>query len=172
MSLIYIIEPLSKYIPYVEKPQTFIKPKEKLVWTGMVLFIYLVYSQIPLYGIYKSSDSDPIHYLRVILASSRGTLAELGIFPVVTTSFIFNILRVLRIIKIDPSVKSDIFLLQQSTKFLTILITLGQSIVHVFGGFYGPSDLIGPVNCFLLILQLFIGGMILITLDEILSQKY
>ena len=89
--LIYLIEPLANYIPYVPKPTVPIKSSEKLVWTGMVLFIYLIYSQIPLYGIYKTRDADPLHYMRVILASSRGTLSELGISPIITSSFLLGI---------------------------------------------------------------------------------
>ena len=49
--LIYLIEPIANFIPYVPKPTIPIKSNEKLIWTGMVLFIYLIYSQIPLYGI-------------------------------------------------------------------------------------------------------------------------
>ena len=64
--LIYLIEPISHLIPYVQKPKRNIKTNEKLVWTGIVLFIYLTYSQIPLYGIYKTQDADPLHYMRVI----------------------------------------------------------------------------------------------------------
>lgn len=50
-----------------------------------------------------SSDSaDPFYWLRVIMASNRGTLMELGISPIVTSSMImqvsFIILQVLFII--------------------------------------------------------------------------
>lgn len=50
-----------------------------------------------------SSDSaDPFYWLRVIMASNRGTLMELGISPIVTSSMImqvsFIVLQVLFII--------------------------------------------------------------------------
>ena len=101
IKLIYLIEPISHLIPYIPNPKISIKPNEKLVWTGMVLFIYLIYSQIPLYGIYKTQDADPLHYMRVILASSRGTLAELGITPIIISSFIMGMLRTVKIISFD-----------------------------------------------------------------------
>lgn len=41
-----------------------------------------------MYGVYKSSNSDPFYWMRVILASNRGTLMELGISPMVTASMI------------------------------------------------------------------------------------
>ena len=138
----------------------------------MVLFIYLIYSQIPLYGIYKTRDSDPLHYMRIILASSRGTLAELGITPIISSSFLMGILRTLRIISFDPNIKEDRILFEQTTKFVAIIITLGQAIAYVFNGVYGPVNLIGNVNIILLISQLVIGGIIIILLDELLSNNY
>ena len=172
IKLIYLIEPISHLIPYVPKPKITIKPNEKLVWTGMVLFIYLIYSQIPLYGIYKTRDSDPLHYMRIILASSRGTLAELGITPIISSSFLMGILRTLRIISFDPNIKEDRILFEQTTKFVAIIITLGQAIAYVFNGVYGPVNLIGNINIILLISQLVIGGIIIILLDELLSNNY
>ena len=172
IKLIYLIEPISHLIPYVPKPKITIKPNEKLVWTGMVLFIYLIYSQIPLYGIYKTRDSDPLHYMRIILASSRGTLAELGITPIISSSFLMGFLRTLRIISFDPNIKEDRILFEQTTKFVAIIITLGQAIAYVFNGVYGPVNLIGNFNIILLISQLVIGGIIIILLDELLSNNY
>ena len=172
IKLIYLIEPISHLIPYVPNPKITIKPNEKLVWTGMVLFIYLIYSQIPLYGIYKTRDSDPLHYMRIILASSRGTLAELGITPIISSSFLMGILRTLRIISFDPNIKEDRILFEQTTKFVAIIITLGQAIAYVFNGVYGPVNLIGNFNIILLISQLVIGGIIIILLDELLSNNY
>ena len=170
--LIYLIEPIANYIPYVPKPTVPIKSSEKLVWTGMVLFIYLIYSQIPLYGIYKTRDADPLHYMRVILASSKGTLSELGITPIISSSIILTILRTLRILSVDQSIKEDKIRFEQTMKFLAIVITFGQAIAYVVGGMYGPVELIGYFNSVLLIAQLVIGGIIIIILDEVLSQKY
>ena len=170
--LINLIEPISHLIPYVEKPKFLIKPNEKLVWTGMVLFIYLIYSQIPLYGIYKTQEADPLHYMRVILASSKGTLAELGITPIITSSFLLGFLKTIRIISVDPNIKQDRILFEQTVKFFAIVITLGQAFVYVMGGMYGPVNLIGTFNSILLIIQLVIGGIIIIIFDELLSKEY
>ena len=46
------------------------------MWTGLTLLIFLVMSQIPLYGIVSSDTSDPLYWLRMMLASNRGTLME------------------------------------------------------------------------------------------------
>lgn len=171
-NLIYLIQPISGFIPYVQKPMGKIKVNDKLIWTGMVLFIYLIYSQIPLYGIYKTQEADPLHYMRVILASSRGTLAELGISPVIGSSYFLGILRALRVIKFDASIKEERILYEQSIKFFAIILTFGQAIGFVIKGVYGPVNLIGVFHSILLIAQLVIGGIIIIILDEILSVGY
>ncbi len=47
--------------------------------------------QIPLFGIMSSDSADPFYWLRVIMASNRGTLMELGISPIVTSSLIMQV---------------------------------------------------------------------------------
>jgi len=59
-----------------------------MIWTGITLFIYLVCSQIPLYGVIRTKSSDPFYWMRVILASNKGTLMELGITPIVTAGMV------------------------------------------------------------------------------------
>jgi protein transport protein SEC61 subunit alpha len=77
------------------------------MWTAITLFIFLVCSQIPLYGIMSSESSDPMYWMRVILASNRGTLMELGITPIVTSGMIMQLLAGANIIEVDYSLKED-----------------------------------------------------------------
>jgi protein transport protein SEC61 subunit alpha len=51
------------------------------------------------------SESDPFYWMRVILASNRGSLMELGISPLVTASMIMQLLSGAKLIKIDQSVR-------------------------------------------------------------------
>ena len=68
--------------------------KEKVLWTAITLFVYLVCCQIPLYGISNTKSSDPFYWMRVILASNKGTLMELGISPIVTSGLVMQLLQV------------------------------------------------------------------------------
>src|SRR3954469_3767947 len=102
---IYLIKPLMGLVPEIRKPTKEISKEQKFYWTAVTLFIFLICSQIPLYGIYKSEGSDPLHWMRVILASNRGTLMELGISPLVTSSMIMQVLAGTRIIEVDQSLK-------------------------------------------------------------------
>ena len=80
---------------------------QKVLWTAVTLLIFLVCSQVPLYGIMSSDSSDPLYWMRVILASNRGTLMELGISPIVTSGMIMQLLAGANLIEVDFSLKED-----------------------------------------------------------------
>ena len=65
-----LVRPITFLIPEISRPTKNIKQEEKFIWTAITLFIFLICSQIPLYGIYKSEGSDPLYWMRVILASN------------------------------------------------------------------------------------------------------
>lgn len=80
---------------------------QKILWTAVTLLIFLVCSQVPLYGIMSSDSSDPLYWMRVILASNRGTLMELGITPIVTSGMIMQLLAGANLIDVDFALKED-----------------------------------------------------------------
>ena len=53
-----------------------------------------------------------------------------------------------------------------------ILITIGEALAYVMSGMYGDVNQIGIFNCFLLIAQLVIAGILVMLLDELLSKGY
>merc|ERR1719378_429436 len=119
-----------------------------------------------------SSDSaDPFYWIRVILASNRGTLMELGISPIVTSGLIMQLLAGAKLIEVGDTPK-DRALFNGAQKLFGMVITVGQAIVYVLTGMYGdPSD-IGAGVCLLIIIQLFVAGLIVLLLDELLQKGY
>ena len=53
----------------------------------------------------SSESADPFYWIRVILASNRGTLMELGISPIVTSGLIMQLLAGAKIIEIGDTPK-------------------------------------------------------------------
>lgn len=53
------------------------------------------------------SGSDPFYWVRVVMASNRGTCMELGISPIVTSGLVMQLLAGSKIIEVDNSVKED-----------------------------------------------------------------
>mmetsp|Transcript_144837 Transcript_144837/g.464224 ORF Transcript_144837/g.464224 Transcript_144837/m.464224 type:complete len:475 (-) Transcript_144837:322-1746(-) len=167
-----LIKPVMCILPEVQQPDRKIPFKEKLLWTSISLFVFLVCCQIPLYGIVTSKSSDPFYWMRVILASNRGTLMELGISPIITSGMVMQLLAGSRIIDVDQSLKEDRALFQGAQKLFGMLITIGEAVAYVMSGMYGDLRELGAGNAILIIMQLFVAGMIVIILDELLQKGY
>ena len=142
------------------------------MWTALTLFIFLVCCQVPLYGIRPNMSADPFYWMRMILASNRGTLMELGISPIVTAGMIMQLLAGTRIIDVDMSDPKDRALFNNAQKLVGIVMTLGEAVAYVLSGMYGSLAEIGTMNAILLIAQLFFAGIIVIVLDELLQKGH
>lgn len=167
-----LVKPFTPFLPEVAAPERKIPFNQKLIWTVVTLFIFLVMSEIPLYGIVSSDSSDPLYWLRMMLASNRGTLMELGITPIVSSSMIFQLLVGTHILEVNMESKADRELFQTAQKLLSIVISVGQATVYVATGMYGLPSELGFAVCFLLVLQLVFAGVIAILLDELLQKGY
>jgi len=171
-----LIRPAMCVLPDVAAPERKIPFREKVLWTIITLFIFLVCCQVPLYGIATKASSDPFYWMRVILASNRGTLMELGISPIVTSGMVMQLLAGTHVIMVDNSVKEDRALFSGASKLFGILITIGEAVAYTVSGMYGelgsgPNQL-GAGNAILIILQLFFAGIIVLILDELLQKGY
>jgi len=167
-----LIRPVMVVLPEVSSPAHKVPFKEKIMWTIITLFLFLVCCQIPLYGIKSNNAADPLYWVRVVLASNRGTLMELGISPIVTSGLVMQLLAGSKIIQVDQSVKEDRSLFQGAQKLFGIVITIGEAVAYVLSGMYGPVRELGAGNAILIITQLFLAGIIVIILDELLQKGY
>jgi protein transport protein SEC61 subunit alpha len=100
MNLLNVLRPLGRIFPSVPKSPVPLNVEQRTIFTAIALFIYLICSQIPLYGIERSHETDPLYWARVIMASSRGTLMELGISPIISAGWIAQILSAVGLFKI------------------------------------------------------------------------
>lgn len=167
-----LVRPFLSVLPDVQQADRRVPFREKFLYTSVTLFIFLVCSQLPLYGIKTNSSSDPFYWARVIMASNRGTCMELGISPIVTSGLVMQLLAGSKIIDVDNSVKADRELLNGAQKLLGVLITIGEAVAYVVSGMYGDVRELGAVNAILIIIQLFFAGIIVICLDELLQKGY
>jgi preprotein translocase SecY subunit len=157
-----------RLLPEVRSPERKVRFNEKLLWTGIALVIYLVMSEIPLYGL-AGTDQDNLFYYRVIFASTRGTLMELGIGPIVTAGLILQMLAGSDFIKVDFSNPEDRSLFTGASKVFSLILTGVQASAYLFGGFWGNVPLTQSIVIFF---QLLIAGMILMLLDEMIQKGW
>jgi protein transport protein SEC61 subunit alpha len=66
-----LVRPFLTLLPDIELPERRVAFREKAAYTAVALFVFLVCSQLPLYGIKTNSGSDPFYWARVIMASNR-----------------------------------------------------------------------------------------------------
>jgi protein transport protein SEC61 subunit alpha len=173
MRALDLVRPFMGILPEIEAPTKRVAFKEKVMWTVVTLIIYLVCCQIPLYGVKNTKSSDPFYFIRAVLAASnRGTLMELGISPIITSSMIMQLLAGTRIIAVDQSLKEDRALFSGAEKLMGLLICIVEASVYVFSGMYGDLSVLGYGNALLIVTQLIVAGMIVLLLDELLQKGY
>jgi len=159
---------MARVIPNVKSPDRKVAFREKFGWTVVVLSIFLLMSNIPLYGIKTTETIDYLYWMRVILASTHGTLMELGIGPIVTAGLIMQLLAGSKIIKIDMSDPDDRSKFTASQKSLAMMMTAIQASAFILSGAYGTS--LTLIDQILVFLQLLFAGLVVILLDE-MTQK-
>ena len=130
--------------------------------------------ETPIFGIPRSgTTTDPFGPLRVIFASQRGTLVELGIGPIVTAGLILQVLSGSKMINVDFTNPQDRALFTGASKVLSIVMTIFEGIAFLVGGAYNAGGQAPSINAdFLIIIQLVFAGIIIILLDEMLQKNW
>lgn len=166
------VKPFLGFIPEVAAPTSAQQIRDRVSWTAFALIVFLVCCQVPVFGIRPSKSSDPLYWMRVVLASNKGTLMELGIAPLVTASLIIEVLVGVKFIEVDHNNKEDRALMEGSQKILGLLIAFVEAAAYVFSGMYGDVKVIGPIMCVIIIAQLMIATLICQLLDELLQKGW
>jgi preprotein translocase subunit SecY len=161
-----MIQPIFSLLPQVGSPSYRVPFKEKLKWTGVILILYFVLTQVALFGL-SSTAVDQFASLRAVLAGNFGSIITLGIGPIVSASIILQLLVGGKIINLDLSKPEDKAFFQGTQKLLAIIFTLFEASVLVFTGALPPAI---PGFQWILILQITIGGILIIFLDEVVSK--
>jgi len=162
------IENFFANLPEVAKPIKKLSLKEKLIWTLVVLVLYFVLSMLPLYGLSPSYVSQ-FETLSILLAASFGSIITLGIGPIVTGSIMLQLLTGAEIIKIDTKTPEGRKKYQGYQKMFSIFFIVFENAAYVISGAL-PAAQPGWFNISFLIIQLIIGGFLLMFLDEVCSK--
>lgn len=135
-------EPVMKVIPEVRAPERKVGFNEKIFWTAMALIIYLVMSYVPLYGLQTTQETSA---MRIIFASTKGSLMELGIGPIVTAGLILQMLAGSNFINVDFSNPEDRSLFTGVSKIFSIILTGFQADLFDMGDLQHLAH--GSIDC-------------------------
>ncbi|MEM5801574.1 MAG: preprotein translocase subunit SecY [Candidatus Aenigmatarchaeota archaeon] len=165
------IRKLAKFLPAIERPTYKPSLNKKIMWTGICLVLYFMMASHffgELYGI-NPELTKRFQTLEMLLGSSFGTLMTLGIGPIVTGSILLQLLIGAKIIDWDLNEKEDKEKYQVAQKLFSILFIIIESLVFALSGAIIPKSYTA-FNLFLIVLQLCLGGLIVLLMDEIITK--
>ncbi|PWI46612.1 hypothetical protein CEE45_15970 [Candidatus Heimdallarchaeota archaeon B3_Heim] len=151
------------------------RPVEKLdfttkcVVTIAIFFLYQLFTAVPLLGV-NLGEGDPFAFIRMISASLHGSLAELGILPVLIAGLTMYTLIRMNIIKMDIANQEERNRYNILRILLSFLITIVMALLITFSGIFG-SGLDITTQSFIII-QLTIVGVLIVLLDEIVNRGW
>ncbi|HIH32050.1 TPA: preprotein translocase subunit SecY [Candidatus Woesearchaeota archaeon] len=174
---------LIENLPEVSGPtQKRLPFKDKLKWTLIVLMIFFVLGMIPLFGLGENALQQ-FEFLSIILGASFGSIISLGIGPIVTASIVLQLLNGSGIWKFDLTSHEGKKRFQGTQKLFSIFFIILEGAIYVLMGGLSPSPIGTQFSSglvmtqamffqfqMILILQLFIGGVLIMFMDEIVSK--
>jgi len=168
-----IIDKITSYLPTVEEPKKLLSLRGKVYNTLLVIALYTVLASIPLFGI-STEVSARLEQFLWLFGSNLGTLASVGIAPVVVAGIFMQLLVGLGIINIDINNDEGKTKFDNYTRFIALIFIIIESIILIASGNIAPNIFLGinPIILYIILfLQLFIGGIIILLLDDF-SYKY
>lgn len=164
---IKVLAKLGQLIPSAPKPVKRPSLGKRLIYTALVAIAFILLSSTPLYGTEKMGVTNLPPMMAIVLAMTSGTLAQLGIGPIVTAGLILQILVGAKIINMDLSNPEDRSKFTLANKGLAIILAIVEAIGFVISGMFWKDP--GTISIWIkliVFLQLIWGSIIIITLDE------
>jgi protein transport protein SEC61 subunit alpha len=164
-----LFKPISRILPEVKTPEKKVSFNARIMWTLLALVIYLVMAETQLYGVSTGDQTDSLQTMRIIFASTRGTLLELGIGPIVTAGLIIQLLAGSDIIEFDNTNPDDRALFTTASKVFSLVMVILQASLYIIGGQYGR---IGFGTSLIVFAQLLGAGLVIMMLDELIQKGW
>ena len=162
------LDPILKFIPSIKKPSTPLSFKEKLKWTGMIMTVYFLLFSIPAYGVNMVTIKSGLYELMSIVFASRiGSLITVGIGPIVLASILLQLLMGAGLIKLDTNDMEQKGRFQGIQKFSAMIIAVIEAYIFSATGFV---PLISSSFFWIVVVQLAIGAIVVIFLDEMMTK--
>jgi len=172
-----VAEPVLTRMPIVRQPKSHVPFKRKLMWTGGILMLYFLLTNIYLVGVPRGSESALFQQFQSILAVGQGTLMQVGIAPIVTASIVLQLLGGTDLLGLDTDDPRDQVLYQGLQKLLVVVMTVMMAIPTVWAGLLQVSEGVAAslgipmIGLELLVFaQIVAGGVLILYMDEIVSK--
>lgn len=174
------MEPVIKLLPEIKAPERAPALREKIYWTAAALVIFFVMYYV--YPIGSFAVPQQFAFIQMITASKTGSIITTGIGPIVLASIFLQLFAGAKIIDIDLNNEKEKERFQGTQKALALLLAFFEAAIYVYtnavpaDGSGMPATNTVPLFGSLLftqvivILQLAMGSIILLYLDEIVAK--
>jgi len=168
MGVMDVLHSIAKKLPTVKPPERPPSVKERLIWTGLATILFFILYHVTVLGVNPKYAS--IDFLQTITASRVGSLLTTGIGPIVLASIFLQLFVGAKLINLDLSKKEDKEKFHEVQKILGILLAVVEAAIFVFTARMELIPIFGSFTPAFVILQIALGSVILMYLDEIISK--
>ncbi len=159
-------------IPTVSRPPRRLPLSKRLFWTAVVAIVYIMMTITPLYGVQHTTQqgTQPLQQLlSIIFGTAYGTLAHLGIGPIVIAGILLEVFAFSGILNLDLNKREDRLKFTLLLKWTALGIAAVEAVAYVLSGQFGP---VTPLGGLLIVLQLLIATVIIILLDDLMTKGW
>jgi len=161
------------FIPTVPRPPRRLPISRRLFWTAVVATVYILMTITPLYGIphTQAAQGNPQlqQLLSIIFGTASGTLAHLGIGPIVIAGILMEVFAFSGVLNLDLNKREDRLKFTLMLKWAALGIAALEATAYVLGGQFGTVTPLGGV---LIVLQLLLATVIILLLDDLMSKGW
>ncbi|MBI5884934.1 preprotein translocase subunit SecY [archaeon] len=171
MTVLDLFEPVYKLLPEIKPPEVQPVLKKRILWTCLIIVLFFIMGNIGLVGLDKTSEQvKQLEAIQIILASPMGSLISAGIGPIVLASIILQLLMGAGIIKINLSEAKDKARFTSMQKLFAIILAFFEAGAYTGFGIFPAFIVPLPGMVWLVVLQIALGSILLMYLDEIVSK--
>ncbi|MGC8495716.1 MAG: preprotein translocase subunit SecY [Candidatus Micrarchaeia archaeon] len=162
------MDSISRFIPSIKSPERALSLREKMKWTAIVLSVYFLLYNTYAIGVNPTAVTQPfLQLVSVIFAARIGSLITVGIGPIVLASIVLQLISGSGLLKIDLNDMAQKARFQSLQKLSAILLAVAEAAIFVSTGYVPVSS---SADVGIVILQLAIGAIIIVYLDEMMSK--
>jgi len=159
-------EKIADYIPSVTEPLQKLNFREKAKWTFVIVVLFYILGSLTAWGI-DSTAVAQFEFLEIVFGSKFGSLITLGIGPIVTASIILQLFVGSKIINWDTNTEEGKKKFHSAERIMMIVFCVIEAIAYVLANAVPPAN---PSLVPIVVLELTIGGIIIIFMDEVCSK--
>jgi protein transport protein SEC61 subunit alpha len=159
-----------RFVPTISTPHGSIDTGSRHLYTFGAVVCYLACSLTPLYGVFKMEREGFFSGGHFIIASSQGSLMELGISVSVFGWFVGEFLRMISIIRVNESDDESIELSSVLDTLIGYVVAAFLAFWFIERGDFGSFDELGAAHALIIHFQIMLGSMVARLLAQLIDE--